>query len=102
MSFMERFAAAPGRQTLVVHATYDLTFINELSLDVLTNFDRHKIDYVSKVLPCGHYTTGETPYKYMDGWFVGSFVYNAFKRLAEKGVTPVATDRAGELLGSSR
>jgi dienelactone hydrolase len=102
MSYMERFAAAPGRQTLVVHATYDLTFIRELSLDVLTNFDQHKIDYVSKVLPCGHYTTGETPYKYMDGWFVGSFVYNAFKRLAEKGVTPIAADHASQLIGSSR
>jgi hypothetical protein len=81
MAHMERFAANP-RQVLVVHATYDLTFLREFSLDVLTNFDRHKVDYVSKVLPCGHYTTGETPYKYMDGWYLGSFVYNAFKRLA--------------------
>ena len=80
MSYMERFAAHPKR-VLVVHATYDLTFIRELSLDVLTNFDQHQVDYVSKVLPCGHYTTGETPYKYMDGWFLGSFVYGAFKRL---------------------
>ena len=49
---------------LVVHATYDLTFLREFSLDVLENFDRCGVDYVSKVLPCGHYTTGETPYKY--------------------------------------
>jgi hypothetical protein len=83
MSYMERFAAEPKR-VLVVHATYDLTFIREFSLDVLANFDRLGIDYVSKVLPCGHYTTGETPYKYMDGWFLGSFVYGAFKRLAEE------------------
>jgi hypothetical protein len=83
MAHMERFAANP-RQVLVVHATYDLTFLREFSLDVLTNFDRHKVDYVSKVLPCGHYTTGETPYKYMDGWYLGSFVYNAFKNLASK------------------
>jgi hypothetical protein len=53
---------------------------------VLANFDRLGIDYVSKVLPCGHYTTGETPYKYMDGWYLGSFVYQAFKKLAEEGV----------------
>ncbi|HMF65851.1 MAG TPA: alpha/beta hydrolase family protein [Edaphobacter sp.] len=83
MAHMERFAANP-RHVLVVHATYDLTFLREFSLDVLTNFDRHKVDYVSKVLPCGHYTTGETPYKYMDGWYLGSFVYNAFKRLANR------------------
>jgi hypothetical protein len=36
------------------------------------------------VLPCGHYTTGETPYKYLDGWYLGSFVYQAFKRLREE------------------
>jgi dienelactone hydrolase len=83
MSYMERFAAH-AKRVLVVHATYDLTFIREFSLDVLANFDRLGIDYVSKILPCGHYTTGETPYKYMDGWFLGSFVYGAFKRLAEE------------------
>jgi hypothetical protein len=82
MSYMERFAANPKR-VLVVHATYDLTFIREFSLDVLKNFNRLNIDYVSKVLPCGHYTTGETPYKYIDGWYLGSFVYSAFKRLAD-------------------
>ena len=81
MSYMERFAAHPKR-ALVVHATYDLTFPLEYSLDVIRNFDRLKIDYVSKVLPCGHYTTGETPYKYLDGWYLGSFVYKAFKDLA--------------------
>jgi Alpha/beta hydrolase domain containing 18 len=83
MSYMQRFAANP-RRVLVVHATYDLTFLREFSLDVLTNFDSHKVDYVSKVLPCGHYTTGETPYKYIDGWYLGGFVYSSFKRLAER------------------
>ncbi len=87
MSYMDRFAANPKR-VLVVHATYDLTFLREFSLDVLTNFDRHKVDYVSKVLPCGHYTTGETPYKYIDGWYLGSFIHSAFKRLATKPNTP--------------
>jgi hypothetical protein len=81
MSYMDRFAAYPKR-SLVIHATYDLTFPLEYSLDVLKNFDALNIDYVSKVLPCGHYTTGETPYKYLDGWYLGSFIYTSFKRLA--------------------
>ncbi len=84
MSYMDRFAATPKR-VLVVHATYDLTFPLHLSLDVLKNFDRTGVDYVSKVLPCGHYTTGETPYKYIDGWYLGSFIYQAFKRLRDAG-----------------
>lgn len=80
--YMQPFAA-PGqrRRTLVIYAPYDLTFIQELSLDVLRNFDAHQVNYVAKVLPCGHYTTGETPYKYLDGWYLGSFVYGAFKKL---------------------
>ena len=82
MSYMERFAAHPKR-CLVVHATYDLTFLREFSLDVLKNFDRYGVDYVSKVLPCGHYTTGESPYKYIDGWYLGSFIHSAFKKLRE-------------------
>jgi hypothetical protein len=84
MSCMERFAANP-RRVLVVHATYDLTFLREFSLDVLKNFDRCGVDYESRVLPCGHYTTGETPYKYLDGWYLGSFVYRAFRDLAQRG-----------------
>jgi dienelactone hydrolase len=83
-SYMDQFATH-SKRVLVVHATYDLTFLEEFSLDVLQHFDRLGVDYVSKVLPCGHYTTGETPYKYMDGWYLGSFVYQAFKRLRERG-----------------
>jgi hypothetical protein len=97
MSYMDRFAQTSSpetsspqnsithpRRTLVIHATYDLTFPLEYSLDVLKNFDALKIDYVSKVLPCGHYTTGETPYKYIDGWYLGHFIYSSFKRLAQQ------------------
>jgi len=83
MAYMDKFAAHPKR-ILVVHATYDLTFLPEFSLNVLKNFQERGVDYVSKVLPCGHYTTGEFPYKYIDGWYLGSFVYQSFKRLAEQ------------------
>jgi hypothetical protein len=83
MTYMQRFAATPKR-SLIVHATYDLTFPLEYSVDVLKNFDRLKLDYVSKVLPCGHYTTGEFPFKYLDGWYLGAFIYDSFKRF---GVT---------------
>jgi alpha/beta hydrolase family protein len=89
ISFMDLFAAS-ARKTLVVHATYDLTFVKRYSLEVLDNFRRYGIDFESRVLPCGHYTTGETPYKFMDGWFLGSFVYHAFKALAERAKRPAA------------
>jgi dienelactone hydrolase len=80
MSYMDAFAAKPKR-VLVVHATYDLTFLREFSLDVLQNFRARGVDFESRVLPCGHYTTGEWPYKYLDGWFLGKFVWSSFRRL---------------------
>ena len=91
MSFMEAYAATGrargagdlARRTLVVYAPYDLTFVVKYSREVLVNFAKHGVDFVAKVLPCGHYTTGETPYKYLDGWYLGSFIWGAFKRLRE-------------------
>ncbi|MGC2497606.1 MAG: abhydrolase domain-containing 18 [Acidobacteriaceae bacterium] len=81
VSYMQCFAQHPKR-VLVIHARYDLTFLPQYSEQVLANFAAHGIDFVSKVLPCGHYTTGETPYKFIDGWYLGSFVYSAFRDLA--------------------
>jgi Alpha/beta hydrolase domain containing 18 len=83
VSYMRRFAATP-KKVLVVHARYDLTFLEQYSLEVVRRFSELGVDFVSKVLPCGHYTTGETPYKFLDGWYLGSFVYSAFRRLADK------------------
>ena len=93
MSFMEAYAATgaarwegdTARRTLVVYAPYDLTFVVKYSREVLKNFDAHGVDYVAKVLPCGHYTTGETPYKFLDGWYLGSFIWGAFRRLRAQG-----------------
>ena len=50
-------------------------------------FRRVGLDFEPRVLPCGHYTTGETPYKFIDGWYMGSFVYRAFKALREEKAT---------------
>jgi dienelactone hydrolase len=85
MAYMDVFAEHPKR-SLVVYAPYDLTFPVALTRGVFENFDARKIDYVAKLLPCGHYTTGEAPYKYIDGWYLGSFIYSAFKKLAEERV----------------
>lgn len=84
MSVMDRFAAETTRQTLVIYAPWDLTFLREFSLDVLKNFRQRGVNFVSRVLPCGHYTTGESPYKYIDGWYMGSFIHKAYKRMRER------------------
>ena len=81
VSYMDRFAAHP-KKVLMIHAKYDLTFLPEYSEQVIASFAARGIDFVSKVLTCGHYTTGEFPYKFIDGWYIGSFVYTAFRDLA--------------------
>jgi hypothetical protein len=78
--------AGPEKRVLLVYAPYDLTFPKEYSLKVVKAFQRIGLNFEKRVLPCGHYTTGETPYKFIDGWYMGSFVYRAFKALrGEKG-----------------
>ena len=67
-----------GRAVLLVYARFDLTFPVELSRMLVAAFRDHSIPHQLAVLPCGHYTTGETPYKYMDGWQLASFLRTAF------------------------
>jgi pimeloyl-ACP methyl ester carboxylesterase len=77
MSFFEQFARWP-KKSLIIYAEYDLTFLPEFSRQTVAEFARHGLDHKVVVLPCGHYTTGETPYKYMDGWQLASFLRTAF------------------------
>jgi hypothetical protein len=95
-----------AKKALLIYAQYDLTFPLEYSLQVVKSFEEHRIDFERRVLPCGHYTTGETPFQYIDGWYLGSFVYRAFKQLREsagstaKGTTEDKTPQMEEELAS--
>ena len=77
MSYFKQFARWP-RKSLIVYAKYDLTFLPELSRQVVEEFERYGLDHKVAVLPCGHYTMGELPYSYMDGWQLASFLRTAF------------------------
>jgi hypothetical protein len=98
VSYYEQFKGAeangPGKNVLVIYANYDLTFPREYSLQVVDAFRRSDLRYEVRVLPCGHYTTGETPYKFIDGWYMGSFVHRAFKALREEKATGAGADAA--------
>jgi len=78
MSYFAQFARWP-KKSLVIYAKYDLTFLPELSEQVVQEFARYRLDHKVVVLPCGHYTTGESPFKYMDGWQLASFFRTAFE-----------------------
>ena len=63
LPFLERVR---GRAILLVYALYDLTFPVDLSRMLVDAFRRQGIEHQLSVLPCGHYSTGKTPFKWMD------------------------------------
>lgn len=65
------------RQTLLVYARYDLTFPVDLSEDLIREFRELNIAHQVAALPCGHYSTGKTPFKYLDGWILTRFLRKA-------------------------
>jgi dienelactone hydrolase len=67
-------AAGPPRPIRFISARYDLTFPVDLSRDIIERIRAagYPLDVVW--LPCGHYTLGETPFKYVDGWKIVAFI----------------------------
>ena len=55
------------KRILLIYARYDLTFPVRLSRMLVEEFRRLQIKHDLHVLPCGHYSTGVTPFKWMDG-----------------------------------
>src|SRR5581483_654408 len=68
------------RKTLLVYARYDLTFPVDLSEDLVRQFREMDVPHELAVLRCGHYTTGKTPFKYLDGWVLTRFMKRALLR----------------------
>lgn len=82
-AYMKKFAAH-RKKVLLIYAKYDLTFLREFSEQVVQLFQEYDIDFKAVALPCGHYTVGEVPFKFIDGWHLGSFIYSAFKQLEKR------------------
>jgi hypothetical protein len=71
MPYLERVR---DRRLLLVYALYDLTFPVELSRSLVAAFTERGIAHQLLVLPCGHYSTGVTPFKWMDGLTLSRFL----------------------------
>ena len=78
MVYFDKFSRWP-RSSLVIYARYDMTFLPEFSRQIVAEFERHRLDHKVVVLPCGHYSMGEIPFNYMDGWQIVSFLRTAFE-----------------------
>jgi pimeloyl-ACP methyl ester carboxylesterase len=62
------------KRTLLVYAKYDLTFPVDLSCTLVDEFARRGIAHEVAVLPCGHYSTGSVPFKFLDGYVLTKFL----------------------------
>ncbi|HJZ74793.1 MAG TPA: hypothetical protein VKE51_23815 [Vicinamibacterales bacterium] len=63
-----------NRRTLLVYARYDLSFPVDLSEDLVAAFREQQLPHEVAVLRCGHYSTGKTPFKFVDGWILTRFL----------------------------
>ena len=73
VNYMEKFAAKK-QKSLFIYTAYDTTFPPELSRDIVGKMREHSVDHKVVVLPCGHYTLGETPFKFIDGYHICSYL----------------------------
>jgi Alpha/beta hydrolase domain containing 18 len=71
--YMDKFAGL-DKKTLFIYTRYDTTFLPEFSKLAVDHIQRRGVDHRVVVLPCGHYTMGETPFKFIDGYHICSFV----------------------------
>jgi hypothetical protein len=72
-SFLDR-AAGMATKTLLVYAKYDLTFPVDLSRTLVNEYARRRIQHEVAALPCGHYSTGYAPFKYVDAYILARFL----------------------------
>lgn len=68
---LSRMRARPMR---FICTRYDLSFPADLSRDAIAEARRLRLPLDVSWIPCGHYSLGENPWKYLDGWQIISFL----------------------------
>jgi len=79
MAYMEKLASLPERPQRYIYTKYDLSFPIDLSLETMEALRRHNITHSEVSLPCGHYTLGEKPWVYLDGYKIISYLRKHLK-----------------------
>lgn len=79
MAYIEKLAQMPPRPQRYIYTLYDLTFPLDLSRDTIKALREHKIAHSEVTIPCGHYTLGEKPWVYLDGYKIVSFLRRHLK-----------------------
>lgn len=79
LPFMSRMTGMGRRPMRFIIARYDLTFPLNLSHEAITEARRLNLPLDIVWLPCGHYTTGELPWKAIDAWKIATFFRKQFR-----------------------
>jgi pimeloyl-ACP methyl ester carboxylesterase len=74
LAFMDKLARLKQRPQRYIYTLYDLSFPVDLSRATMKALREHKIPHDKVALPCGHYTLGEKPWVYLDGYKIISFL----------------------------
>ena len=74
MAYMNKLAGLPPRPQRYIYTLYDLTFPIDLSRDMMRALRETGIKHDKVKIPCGHYTLGEKPWVYLDGYKIVSFL----------------------------
>ncbi len=72
-SFLDRLVGRDVR-SLIVWARYDTSFLPCFTREIIDGFRSRGLFLETRVLPCGHYTTGELPFRVLDGVAMCRFV----------------------------
>ena len=79
MAYMGKLAAQESRPQRYIYTLYDLSFPVELSRETMRALRKHKIRHSKAAIPCGHYTLGEKPWVYLDGYKIISYLHKHLK-----------------------
>ncbi len=71
--YMDNYASMT-KKSFFLYATYDTTFLPVYSRQVVDYLRQRQLDHKLVVMPCGHYTLGETPFKFVLGYKICSFL----------------------------
>jgi hypothetical protein len=71
--YMDRYADL-NKKSFFLYATYDTTFPPHLSKEIVGHIQKRGVDHKLVIMPCGHYTLGEAPFKFVAGYEICSFL----------------------------
>jgi hypothetical protein len=77
--YADRMLKRVQRRSLLISARYDLSFVPDLSEIFINDCERHGVPVEKVFLPCGHYTIGRAPFKYLDAYHIVNFFRRVWK-----------------------